>query len=166
GNALLSPLDFLGGHRGEIYRQWSSGIRAQRDLIDRYRHAPRSERPALFRLLRENDRRLAGDLVAKAIEADENELEIASAPPKDLFGDDGRVDHLRCHELQARISESRATLERIEHGVLDFFSFDVHFAHVISGGGFDVVAGNPPWVRNARIDRESRRMCRDRYSLF
>lgn len=166
GNALLSPIDFLGGHRGDIYRQWASGIRAQKDLIDRYRHAPRAERPALFRLLRENDRRLACDLVSRAIEADEQELSVASAPPKDLFGENGRVDQLRCHELQTRIADSRATLDRIEHGVLDFFSFDVHFAHVIAGGGFDIVAGNPPWVRNARIDRESRRLYRHRYALF
>jgi N-6 DNA Methylase/Eco57I restriction-modification methylase len=166
GNALLSPIDFLGGHRGDIYRQWSSGIRTQSDLIDRYRHAPRSERPALFRLLRANDLRLASDLVARAIEADENELASASAPSKDLFGESGRVDQLRCHELQSRIAETRAALERIEQGVLDFFSFDVHFAHVIAGGGFDVVAGNPPWVRNARIDRQSRRMYSDRYVLF
>ena len=166
GNALLSPIDFLGGHRREIYRQWSSGIRTQRDLIDRYRHAPRSERPALLRLLRTNDLRLASDLVTGAIETDESELASASTPERDLFGEEGRVDQLRCHDLQARIAETRAALERIEHGMLDFFSFDVHFAHVIAGGGFDVVAGNPPWVRNARIDRQSRRMYRDRYALF
>ena len=166
GNALLSPIDFLGGHRGDIYRQWSSGIRTQRDLIDRYRHAPRGERPALSRLLRANDLRLASDLVMRAIEADEDELAAVSAPSKDLFGESGRVDQLRCHELQSRIAETRAALERIEQGVLDFFSFDVHFAHVIAGGGFDVVAGNPPWVRNARIDRQSRRMYSDRYVLF
>lgn len=166
GNALLSPIDFLGGHRGDIYRQWSSGIRTQRDLIDRYRHAPRIERPALFRLLRTNDLRLASDLVTGAIEADESELAAASVPERDLFGEEGRVDRLRCHELQARIAETRAALEQIDHDVLDFFSFDVHFAHVMADGGFDVVAGNPPWVRNARIDRQSRRMYRDRYALF
>ncbi|HEV8658241.1 MAG TPA: N-6 DNA methylase [Thermoanaerobaculia bacterium] len=166
GNALLGPVDFLGAHRGDIYRQWASGIRAQRDLVDRYRHAPRSERPALYRLLRANDRKLAGDLLARAIDTDEQELALASAPPKDLFGRNGAVDQLRCRELQARIAESRQMLERIEHGALDFFSFDVHFAPVISAGGFDVVVGNPPWVRNARIDPQSRRMVRDRYALF
>ena len=87
-------------------------------------------------------------------------------PPKDLFGRNGAVDQLRCRELQARIAESRQILERIEHDELDFFSFDVHFAPVIAAGGFDVVVGNPPWVRNARIDPQSRRMVRDRYALF
>ncbi len=166
GNALLSPVDFLGGHRGDIYRQWAGGIRAQRDLIERYRHAPRAERPALSRLLRENDRRLACDLVVRAIDADEQELSAASTPEKDLFGDEGHVDQLHCRDLQARIAETRAVLDRIEHGALDFFSFDVHFAHVVAAGGFDIVAGNPPWVRNARIEPRSRRLYRDRYALF
>src|SRR5207237_723814 len=102
GNALLGPVDFLGSHRGDIYRQWSSGIRAQRDLIERYRHAPRSERPALYRLLRTNDRSLACDLLARAIEADEQELAAATAPARDLFGNDVRIDALRCRELQER----------------------------------------------------------------
>ncbi|HSP14232.1 MAG TPA: N-6 DNA methylase [Thermoanaerobaculia bacterium] len=166
GNALLGPVDFLGAHRGDVYRTWAIGIRAQRDLIERYRHASREDRPALYRLLRANDCRLASDLVERAIEADEEELAIASAPGKDLFGRDAAVDPLRCRELQARIMDSRQTLDRIERGVLDFFSFDVHFAPVIAAGGFDVVTGNPPWVRNSRIDRQSRRMYRDRYALF
>ncbi len=166
GNALLGPVDFLGAHRGDVYRQWSNGLRAQRDLVERYRHASREDRPALYRLLRANDCKLACDLLGRAIEADEQELAIASAPGKDLFGRDSEVDQLRCRELQARIAESRQTLERVEQGVLDFFSFDVHFAPVIAAGGFDVIAGNPPWVRNARIDRQSRRMYRDRYVLF
>ncbi|HEX9163763.1 MAG TPA: N-6 DNA methylase [Thermoanaerobaculia bacterium] len=166
GNALLGPVDFLGAHRGDIYRHWASGIRAQRDLVDRYRHAPRTDRPALYRLLRSNDHRLAAELLQRAIETDEQELAIATAPAKDLFGNEARVDALRCRELQARISETRETLDRVERGVLDFFSFDVHFAPVMAAGGFDVVVGNPPWVRNARIDRQSRRMYRERYALF
>lgn len=166
GNALLGPVDFLGSHRGDIYRQWASGIRAGRDLVDRYRRAPRSERPALYRLLRENDRRLACELLMRAVEVDEKELAAEITRPKDLFGRDAAVDHLRCRELQARIADSRQILERVEQGVLDFFSFDVHFAHVVASGGFDVVVGNPPWVRNARIDPQARRMYRDRYALF
>ena len=61
---------------------------------------------------------------------------------------------------------SRRTLERIENGEVDFFSFDVHFAHVMAGGGFDIVASNPPWVRNGRIEPGMRRMIRERYRLF
>ena len=57
-------------------------------------------------------------------------------------------------------------LEAIEDGQLDFFSFDVHFAHVLAAGGFDIVIGNPPWVRSQRIDPAARAMYRERYRLF
>ena len=57
-------------------------------------------------------------------------------------------------------------LDLVEQGTLDFFSFDVHFAPVMANGGFDVVAGNPPWVRNARIEARAKKMLADRYALF
>jgi len=166
GNSLLGPADFLGDARGEIYREWVYAVRAQGDLVERYRHSAREERPALARLIRENDRRLASDLVARAIDADENELQQLIAPQHDLFGRALAADHERCRELQTRIADHRRILERIEEGMLDFFSFDVHFAPVMARGGFDVVVGNPPWVRNARIDAHAKRMVSDRYMLF
>lgn len=166
GNSLLGPTDFLGDARGDIYREWVYALRAQNDLLDRYRHSRRDERPALARLIRENDRRLASDLVARAIDADEEELQRLMAPQQDLFGRAVVADLERCRELQARIKDRRRTLERIEDGTLDFFSFDVHFAPVMARGGFNVVAGNPPWVRNARIDARVKQMLTDRYALF
>ncbi|HEX3583941.1 MAG TPA: N-6 DNA methylase [Thermoanaerobaculia bacterium] len=166
GNSLLGPADFLGDARGEIYREWVYALRAQSDLVERYRHAPRDERPALSRLIRENDRRLASDLVARAIDTDETELQQLTAPQQDLFGRALVADLERCRELQARIARHRRTLDRIEDGTLDFFSFDVHFAPVMARGGFDVVVGNPPWVRNARIDARAKRMVSDRYTFF
>ncbi len=166
GNSLLGPADFLGDARGEIYREWVYALRAQSDLVERYRHSPREEPPALARLIRENDRRLASDLVARAIDADETELQHLTAPQHDLFGRALTADLERCRELQGRIAGHRRTLDRIEDGTLDFFSFDVHFAPVMARGGFDVVAGNPPWVRNARIDARAKRMVTDRYALF
>jgi hypothetical protein len=166
GNSLLGPTDFLGDSRGEIYRQWMYALRAQGDLVDRYRRAKRDERPALARLIRENDRRLASDLVARAIDADEAELQRLAAPQRDLFGRALVADLERSRELQIRIIENHRMLDHLEEGTLDFFSFDVHFAPVMANGGFDVVAGNPPWVRNGRIDARAKRMVSDRYSTF
>lgn len=166
GNSLLSPTDFLGDGRGEIYREWVYALRAQSDLVDRYRRAPGAERPALARLLRQNDRRLASDLLAHAIDADERELQHLVAPQHDLFGRALDADRERCSELQQRIAANRRAIDEVEEGTLNFFSFDVHFAPVMARGGFDVVAGNPPWVRNARIDVATKRMLTDRYALF
>ncbi|HKO58598.1 MAG TPA: N-6 DNA methylase [Thermoanaerobaculia bacterium] len=166
GNSLLSPTDFLGDGRADVYHEWAYALRAQRDLVERYRSAPGHERPQLARVVRENDRRLATDLLARSIERDERALEELAAPRHDLFGRACEVDLQRCRELRARIVQTRRTLERAEDGELDFFSFDVHFAPVMANGGFDVVAGNPPWVRHSRIENGSKRLLSDRYVFF
>ena len=166
GNSLLSPIDFLGDGRGDVYREWVAALRAQADLIARYRSAAQKERPALARLIRNNDQRLAAELLVKAIDLDERELQELSTPQKDLFGRVRPMNLGRCRELHTRIAESRQRLRSAEDGELDFFSYDVHFAHVMARGGFDVVAGNPPWVRNQRIESRAKRMYADRYRLF
>jgi adenine-specific DNA-methyltransferase len=166
GNSLLSPTDFLGDSRGDIYRDWLVILRAQEELIARYRNASHQERPALARLIRGNDLRLAQELLVRAIEADEEALRVITAPQRDLFGRPVAFDAARFAELQTRIASARAALDRVDEGTLDFFSFDVHFAHVVAEGGFDLIAGNPPWVRNSRIDMASKRMYADRYALF
>lgn len=166
GNSLLSPTDFLGDNRGDVYRDWVYALRAQSDLIARYRNAPHRERALVSRLIRANDGRLASELLAKAIDLDEREQEILCAPQRDLFGRLREVNIDRCRELHERIHANRRTLERIEDGEIGFFSFDVHFAHVMARGGFDVVVGNPPWVRNSRIDARAKRMYAERFALF
>jgi len=166
GNSLLSPTDFLGDNRGDVYRDWVYALRAQADLIARYRNAPHRERAQVSRLIRANDGRLASELLAKAIDLDEREQEILCAPQRDLFGRLREVNIERCRELHERIVANRRTLERIEDGEIGFFSFDVHFAHVMSRGGFDVVVGNPPWVRNSRIEARAKRMYAERFALF
>ncbi|HYO77216.1 MAG TPA: N-6 DNA methylase [Thermoanaerobaculia bacterium] len=166
GNALLSPTDFLGDARTDIYAEWLVALRAQSDLLERYRSAPHAQRPALYRIIRGNDQRLASELLARSVDNLERELQYACAPQRDLFGRNAPVDAELCQELQLRAAEQRTLLERAEEGTLDFFSFDVHFAHVMASGGFDVVAGNPPWVRNSRIEPRTKRMLNARYKLF
>ena len=166
GNALLSPTDFLGDARLDIYNDWLVALRAQRDLLERYRTAPHSQRPALYRLIRGNDQRLASELLARSIDEAERELQHACTPQRDLFGRAAPVDAELCRELQVRVAEQKQLLEQAEEGRLDFFSFDIHFAPVLASGGFDVVLGNPPWVRSSRIDPRWRRMLADRYALF
>jgi len=166
GNSLLSPTDFLGDARLDIYRDWLDALRAQRDLLERYRTAPYGQRPMLYRIIRGNDQRLASELLARSIDAAEHELQRACVPQRDLFGRAAPVDAELCRTLQRRIAEEKRMLEKAEEGTLDFFSFDVHFAPVMASGGFDVVVGNPPWVRNARIDARAKKMLTDRYALF
>jgi hypothetical protein len=166
GNSLLGPTDFLGTARGDVYRDWIHALRTQQDLVTRYRSAAAADRPALSRMIRAHDRALAGELLARAIDVDETELERLTTPQRDLFGRALPLDSAGCAALQARIREHRRLLARVDAEELDFFAFDIHFAAVVARGGFDVVAGNPPWVRSARIDPTTRRMLSERYRLF
>ncbi len=166
GNSLLGPTDFLGDARTDLYAEWLHAMRAQRDLLERYRSASHVQRPTLARIIRGNDQRLASDLLARSIDAAERELQVACEPRRDLFGYAIAIDGEAVRALQQRIAEEQAMLEHVEEGALDFFSFDVHFGHVMAAGGFDVVVGNPPWVRNSRIHARAKRMLADRYQLF
>lgn len=166
GNSLLGPTDFLGNARADLYAEWMHALYAQKDLLERYRCASHAQRPAIARVIRGNDQRLAADLLARSIDRAEQELQSACTPRTNLFGIEIPMDMSEVRTLQQRITSEKRMLERVEDGTLDFFSFDVHFAPVMAAGGFDVVVGNPPWVRNARIDPQSRRMLADRYALF
>ncbi|MGA7617581.1 MAG: N-6 DNA methylase [Thermoanaerobaculia bacterium] len=166
GNSLLSPLDFLGDARREIYREWSYALRAQRELLLRYRHALPEQKPDLARMLRSWDLDLAKALLRKAVERDEEELAALSAPGPDLFGNERKENSCEKNALLARLDENRRGLERVERGDLWFFSFELHFAPIMAAGGFDVVAGNPPWVRNSRIPRNEKRFYSERYRFF
>ncbi|HEY0143694.1 MAG TPA: N-6 DNA methylase [Thermoanaerobaculia bacterium] len=166
GNSLLAPTDFLGDGRADVYRDWLYALRTQQDLLERYRTASHAQRPLIARILRGNDQRLASELLAKSIDAAEQELARRTTPRHDLFGRVVPADAEACRALQERIAGLQRKLDRVEDGSLDFFSFDVHFAPVMAAGGFDIVAGNPPWVRNSRIDASTKAMLADRYTLF
>jgi hypothetical protein len=46
------------------------------------------------------------------------------------------------------------------------FSFGAHFADVAAAGGFDIVVGNPPWVRVHRIAEGSRQRLRREFTVY
>ncbi|HEX2120330.1 MAG TPA: N-6 DNA methylase, partial [Thermoanaerobaculia bacterium] len=104
GNSLLTPTDFLGDARADLYRDWVIALQAQRHLLERYRSASHAQRPALYRVIRGNDQRLAAELLARLLEADERELQAAIAPQRDLFGRAIPGDADVCRDLQRRIA--------------------------------------------------------------
>jgi hypothetical protein len=160
GNSLLAATDFLATGRRDVYASWRFALVARERLIDAYRHAVPSEKAALARAIRESDSSLARDLLRKSlalVDAERNDASqatIAGAERVSPRPDDRETANIR------------AALARVEKGELDFFAYDVHMAHVVASGGFDVIVGNPPWVRHARIDPTTRAMLSDRYPLF
>ncbi len=169
GSALLGPLDFLGDGRGEIYREWSYALRARADMLEHYRRCSSDAKPRLARALREADVSLATALLEKAIAADEVELRLpdaqASLPAVDRVHDT-RGFRARQEQLCRRIDELKTELAKVQRGEMGFFSFEVHFSQVMCEGGFDLVIGNPPWVRSSRIPAPMRGMLNQRYRFF
>lgn len=161
GDSLLGATDFLGEATGTVYRGLVDPLRQQRALLERYRFAAYSERSALQRALRENDARFASALLRQSISEGEAALRDATAA-----GARSGADLRRARERQEDVEQERVLLARVEDGALDFFSYNVHFAPVMAMGGFDLVLGNPPWVRSAAIEERARRMLRARYRLF
>jgi hypothetical protein len=108
------------------------------------------------------------ETAAQVVEADRRELLIASRS-RDLFG--GRMGAFG--ETRARLIELRRLSKKARHdlkiaaggGALPF-SFATHFADTAVIGGFDVVIGNPPWVRTHNLDRGSRAELRNNYSVY
>ena len=76
---------------------------------------------------------------------------LAEARTPDLFGRRRGLDR----ETGERLGAARHQLQRLrrlrrrvtEEGRVPWFQFECHFADVVSKGGFDIVVGNPPWVR-------------------
>src|SRR5205085_1751942 len=86
---------------------------------------------------------------------------IAAAKDRDLFGRRRGLtadERALLRRLRASRRELRAAAVRLEReGGTPFFAFESHFADVLARGGFDLVAGNPPWVRGERAWHRCRR---------
>jgi adenine-specific DNA-methyltransferase len=85
----------------------------------------------------------------------------------DLFGQRRGLDR----ELGGRLTELRAGLRRLRQvrrrvrreAEVPWFHYQTHFADVFSRGGFDLIIGNPPWLRSEAIPAETRKQLRGRY---
>jgi hypothetical protein len=87
----------------------------------------------------------------------------------DLFGErhrPGAAERSAGAELRARAAALRRERVRLVDGGALPFAFPVQFADVGDRGGFDLVVGNPPWVRLHRIPAAARATLRRRYAVF
>src|SRR5438874_5762919 len=113
-------------------------------------------------------RRLFAAAVA-ALERRATEL-VAVGKDRDLFG---RRRGLRPEErallrrVRASRRELRSAARRLSReGGAPFFAFESHFADIVTRGGFDLVAGNPPWVRGERVPAQVRETLVTRYATW
>ena len=95
------------------------------------------------------------------------ETHLAARTPN-LFGEHRGADRAttrRISELRQRLWPVRQAKRRLQKtGEIGWFQYESHFADVFSGrGGFDMVIGNPPWVRAEQVPREVREQLGARY---
>jgi hypothetical protein len=140
-----------------------------RRLRERYARATGPRKQAYAAQLDRRER-------ARALSTIDEELAIASARRRDLvlvqrgrdlFGERYRpsADERRAAaELRDHVAALRTQRRRILHGGALPFSFPVHFAE-IAARGFDLILGNPPWIRLHRVDPRQRTAFRRAFTV-
>jgi hypothetical protein len=119
----------------------------------------REERDAAINVLRRERARLT---------AIRKEL-LIGLRARDLFGERHRPDRDARGWLavvRSRIRETTRRETRLRDGAALPFSFAAHFADVASTGGFDLIVGNPPWVRIHQIAESSKERLRQEFEVY
>ncbi len=140
-------------------------------LRERYARATGVRKRTLHRALDRAERALAvahTELALARNAAARRDL-ITALRGRDLFGERIRPGRAELEQLAtARVAGRELAVTRrtlLAAGALPF-AWATHFPHVAARGGFDVVCGNPPWVRLHRIPAAARATLRARFHVF
>jgi hypothetical protein len=167
GDSLLSPLDVP---------DWGAAVALRRppavaERKARYYAASGREKVALGRSIRGDECRWALDTIDASIRSLGGRIaDDGAASGCDLFG----VRAVRPLPNRARAAAWRrkrrelvALRRRVsEDDALPFFSYDIHFGEAHADGGFDIVVGNPPWVRGEVLPLTLRTALSVRYASW
>jgi hypothetical protein len=174
GDALVDPLDITGLFAGRPLDitappELRALTRALAPAARQYLLAGPEDKPQLRQTLARIERELAGSWLS-AVRArlawDCREL-AARAGDTDLFGTS--APHAAAAQRGLRsVTQRQAELDTFMAELngsapLPFFSFRVHFAE--AGDGFDVILGNPPWIRSHAWPPTVRSLLRARYAV-
>jgi Eco57I restriction-modification methylase len=140
-------------------------------LRDRYMRASGPRKKTLARAMDGAERTFAIETLRREHERlthVRREL-LAKIRSKDLFGErhgPDRVASSALRDLRVRI-RSVAKRERLLAGGAALpFSFAAHFSDVAAAGGFNLIVGNPPWVRLHAIPESSRERLRSEFAVY
>jgi len=140
-------------------------------LRQRYARASGSRKTALARSLDRAERNAAIDVLNRRrirLTSERKELLIALRT-RDLFGSRQSPDRqlgVRLLRLREQFREASAKMSGLRDGAALPFSFGAHFSDIGDAGGFDIVIGNPPWVRVHRIAEASRMRLRHDFAVY
>jgi len=137
----------------------------------RYARATGPRKLFLARVLDREERRAARAELDERLRAatEARRALVHAARGRDLFGNRrGAVGEERqaLAALRLRVRRIRQAQRSLARGGALPFRFASHFADVAASGGFDVVLGNPPWVRLHRIPAENREAFRRDFAVF
>ncbi len=144
--------DSGGSARSTVPAATSRAGRRLASLRERYAHSTGPRKRQLVAVLDRTER-------LRAIAAVEREListihtrrdALGLARSRDLFGaptSRGTRDRAQRCQLRVKVRLLRARLRALHDGAALPFMFAAQFADADAAGGFDVVLGNPPWVR-------------------
>jgi hypothetical protein len=167
GDSLLDPvgLELAGSTQEPVHAGTSELSQLRREVVE----ASGAAKRPLERRLRTAEARMFGRLLDDAeVRHRAGVAEcLSQARANDLFGRRRGLDR----DLAAKLEELRAGLKRLRHarhrfareGEIPWFHYQSHFADVFARGGFDVVLGNPPWLRSEAIQPDLRRQLTSRY---
>ncbi len=144
---------------------------ALQGLRERYARATGARKQTLRRSLATAERRAAiaalEQRLASLTAARRDALAAARSP--DLWGGRSRPDAATRERLLAvrrSVRELRAALRTLQRGGATPFDFAAQFADIGARGGFDLVIGNPPWVRLHHIPPVERARLRAEYRVY
>ena len=164
GNSLTSE-PFATGTPGSATSRQISALREQ------YARASGRRKISLGRRLDAVERTRAVtalDAATRAAAFERQEI-LRSARAHDLFDTRRPPDpkqRARLLQLRSAMRSLRRRRTLILRGGTPAFSYPTHFASVADSGGFDVIIGNPPWVRIHNMPPEDRARYRERFSAY
>lgn len=138
---------------------------------ERYARATGARKRTLARLLAREERSAALSAIEAslaAVTASRRDI-VSAVRGRDLFG--GRIvpsaaTRARLDELRRTARSLRGQRRSLERGGAVAFDFAAQFADVGARGGFDIVLGNPPWVRLHRIPLAERARLHARFIVY
>jgi hypothetical protein len=165
GDSLLDPIGAWSGTRAPPHAVSLALARLRRRLVT----ATGGDKRALARELR----RMEAETFAEALRSAEAELRdriaqsLEEGRQRTLFGERRGLDpalRFELARLRRQLHGVRAARRRFERErELPWFHYPSHFADVFARGGFDLVVGNPPWVRAEQLPRDYRQRLAGRY---
>ncbi|MCU0633373.1 MAG: N-6 DNA methylase [Gemmatimonadaceae bacterium] len=136
----------------------------------RYTRATGARKRTLARTIDRAERLHARAAVDRALNtlAHERREHLDTLRTRDLFGQrpTPRLADTRARrDRRVRIRELRTLRQALAQGSALPFRADAHFADIAARGGFDLVVGNPPWVRPHHVDRATRALLRREFTV-